>query len=248
LRFVYPVRYLLSWHRSESAVGQSRCGPLQSAPVSRPPLPRPNPAAWSEPHCLMTYGNMAPGRRCTHRGTCASGQPSIAGDAPSVTGPESVSRVGRPSHRMSATPSSIFTRRTLRGGVPRLVSHRTAGGDGHGYTRPTCRHLGRTTPLPALSARPSSGGRSALARAAADARQPSPPGHRRLLAGRVEGRFHSDGRDGIRLGVLENTPTSLAFCWSALGRQEIDRRADNQRGRPCVVMTSSSPDCSEQSD
>ncbi|MEV6332263.1 GNAT family N-acetyltransferase [Streptomyces sp. NPDC051909] len=57
----------------------------------------------------------------------------------------------------------------------------------------------------------------------------------RLLAGLVEERFRGEGRDGIRLAVLENTPTSLAF-WSALGWQEIDRRADNQHGRPCIVM------------
>ena len=42
-------------------------------------------------------------------------------------------------------------------------------------------------------------------------------------------------RNGIRLAVLENTPSSLAF-WSSLGWQEIDRRADNQHGRPCIVM------------
>ncbi|MCX4430382.1 GNAT family N-acetyltransferase [Streptomyces mirabilis] len=57
----------------------------------------------------------------------------------------------------------------------------------------------------------------------------------RRLTCLVEDRFRNDGRDGIRLAVLENTPTSLAF-WSSLGWHECDRRADNQRGRPCIVM------------
>jgi ribosomal protein S18 acetylase RimI-like enzyme len=57
----------------------------------------------------------------------------------------------------------------------------------------------------------------------------------RRLTGLVEERFRNEGRDGIRLAVLENTPVSLAF-WSSLGWQEIDRRTDNQHGRPCIVM------------
>ncbi|MCX4410250.1 GNAT family N-acetyltransferase [Streptomyces sp. NBC_00268] len=57
----------------------------------------------------------------------------------------------------------------------------------------------------------------------------------RQLTGRVEERFRHEGRDGIRLAVLENNPASLVF-WSSLGWQEIDRRTDNQHGRPCVVM------------
>ena len=50
----------------------------------------------------------------------------------------------------------------------------------------------------------------------------------RLLAGLVEERFRNEGRDGIRLAVLENTPSSLAF-WTSLGWREIDRRADGRR-------------------
>ncbi|MER5468275.1 GNAT family N-acetyltransferase [Streptomyces sp. NPDC002685] len=57
----------------------------------------------------------------------------------------------------------------------------------------------------------------------------------RRLAGLVEERFRHEGRDGLRLAVLENTPTSLAF-WTSLGWKEIDRRRDRQYGRPCIVM------------
>lgn len=57
----------------------------------------------------------------------------------------------------------------------------------------------------------------------------------RLLANRVEERFRSEDRDGIRLAVLESNPAALVF-WSSLGWQEIDRRADRQHGRPCIVM------------
>ncbi|MFJ9448474.1 GNAT family N-acetyltransferase [Kitasatospora sp. NPDC101235] len=57
----------------------------------------------------------------------------------------------------------------------------------------------------------------------------------RLLVDLVEDRFRHQGRDGIRLAVLESNPTALAF-WSSLGWQEIDRRPDVQHGRPCIVM------------
>ncbi|MFF2045412.1 GNAT family N-acetyltransferase [Kitasatospora sp. NPDC058170] len=57
----------------------------------------------------------------------------------------------------------------------------------------------------------------------------------RRLVDLVEERFRAEGRDGIRLAVLENRPSSLAF-WSSLGWQEIDRRPDVQHGRPCIVM------------
>ncbi|WP_405680531.1 GNAT family N-acetyltransferase [Streptomyces sp. NBC_00868] len=60
-------------------------------------------------------------------------------------------------------------------------------------------------------------------------------GFGRLLVDLVEERFRSEGRDGVRLAVLENRPPSLAF-WSSLGWQEIDRRPDVQHGRPCIVM------------
>ncbi|MEU6878824.1 GNAT family N-acetyltransferase [Streptomyces sp. NPDC046712] len=57
----------------------------------------------------------------------------------------------------------------------------------------------------------------------------------RLLVGLAEERFRSEGRSGVRLAVLENNPAALTF-WSSLGWQEIDRRADRQHGRPCIVM------------
>ncbi|MFF3886254.1 GNAT family N-acetyltransferase [Streptomyces sp. NPDC001914] len=57
----------------------------------------------------------------------------------------------------------------------------------------------------------------------------------RRLAGLVEDRYRREGREGLRLAVLENTPASLAF-WSSLGWHEIDRRTDRQYGRPCIVM------------
>ncbi|MFI9826001.1 GNAT family N-acetyltransferase [Streptomyces sp. NPDC052013] len=57
----------------------------------------------------------------------------------------------------------------------------------------------------------------------------------RQLVSIIEERFRGQNHHGIRLAVLENTPSSLAF-WSSLGWQEIDRRTDNQHGRPCIVM------------
>ncbi|MER5651548.1 GNAT family N-acetyltransferase [Streptomyces sp. NPDC102256] len=57
----------------------------------------------------------------------------------------------------------------------------------------------------------------------------------RLLVRAVEERFLGQGRDGLRLAVLENNPSASAF-WSSLGWQEIDRRADVRFERPCVVM------------
>lgn len=60
-------------------------------------------------------------------------------------------------------------------------------------------------------------------------------GHGRLLANLAEERLRSQGRNGVRLAVLESNPAALAF-WSSLGWQEIDRRPDAQYGRPCIVM------------
>ncbi|QKV96932.1 GNAT family N-acetyltransferase [Streptomyces sp. NA02950] len=57
----------------------------------------------------------------------------------------------------------------------------------------------------------------------------------RQLTAIVEERLRKRHHHGIRLAVLENTPSSTAF-WSSLGWREIDRRPDNQHGRPCVVM------------
>lgn len=60
-------------------------------------------------------------------------------------------------------------------------------------------------------------------------------GHGRLLANLVEERLRAEGRSGVRLAVLENNPTALAF-WGSLGWQELDRRPDPQYGRPCIIM------------
>lgn len=57
----------------------------------------------------------------------------------------------------------------------------------------------------------------------------------RLLVAAVEERFRRQGRDGLRIAVLENNPSASAF-WSSLGWREIDRRRDIQLGRPCIVM------------
>ncbi|MGW1882886.1 GNAT family N-acetyltransferase [Streptomyces sp. NPDC001970] len=57
----------------------------------------------------------------------------------------------------------------------------------------------------------------------------------RLLVNLVEKQLRSKRRNGIRLAVLENNPSALTF-WSSLSWQEIDRRADNRHGRPCIVM------------
>ncbi|MFE9809094.1 GNAT family N-acetyltransferase [Streptomyces sp. NPDC005548] len=57
----------------------------------------------------------------------------------------------------------------------------------------------------------------------------------RLLVRAVEERYLGQGRDGLRLAVLENNPSASAF-WSSLGWQEIDRRIDVQFERPCIVM------------
>ncbi|MHB9759698.1 GNAT family N-acetyltransferase [Streptomyces sp. BYX5S] len=60
-------------------------------------------------------------------------------------------------------------------------------------------------------------------------------GHGRGLAEAVEERFRTAGAAGARLAVLDDNPKALAF-WTALGYEEIDRRADLQRGRPCRVL------------
>ncbi|WP_435974771.1 GNAT family N-acetyltransferase [Streptomyces sp. Qhu_M48] len=60
-------------------------------------------------------------------------------------------------------------------------------------------------------------------------------GHGRRLATYVEDRFRTEGRDGLRLAVLEDNPEALAF-WTSLGYEETDRRPDRAHGRPCVVM------------
>ena len=57
----------------------------------------------------------------------------------------------------------------------------------------------------------------------------------RRLADLIEERFRGEDREGLRLAVLENNPSALAF-WSTLGWQEIDRRKDREHGRPSIVM------------
>lgn len=60
-------------------------------------------------------------------------------------------------------------------------------------------------------------------------------GYGRELATAVEDRFRTAGRTGIRLAVLDANTGALAF-WTALGYEEIDRRPDLERGRPCRVL------------
>ncbi|MFI1399036.1 GNAT family N-acetyltransferase [Streptomyces sp. NPDC020681] len=57
----------------------------------------------------------------------------------------------------------------------------------------------------------------------------------RELVDVVERRFRAEGREGIRLAVLENHAPALAF-WTSLGWHEIDRRRDVQHDRPCIVL------------
>lgn len=63
----------------------------------------------------------------------------------------------------------------------------------------------------------------------------------RLLVGAIEERFRGEGREGLRLAVLENNPSAEAF-WTSLGWREIDRRPDVQFGRPCIVMHKQLPE------
>ena len=60
-------------------------------------------------------------------------------------------------------------------------------------------------------------------------------GYGRQLASLVEDRFRDAGRTAVRLAVLDNNPKGLAF-WTALGYEVIDRRRDQQLGRPCAVL------------
>ncbi|WP_424212505.1 GNAT family N-acetyltransferase [Streptomyces sp. BI20] len=60
-------------------------------------------------------------------------------------------------------------------------------------------------------------------------------GHGRTLAGLVEDRFREAGRAGLRLAVLENNPSALAF-WDALGYEELRRGTEREHGRPCRVL------------
>jgi len=60
-------------------------------------------------------------------------------------------------------------------------------------------------------------------------------GFGRQLASLVEDRFRAAGRTAVRLAVLDNNPSALAF-WTTLGYEVIDHRPDRQLGRPCAVL------------
>ncbi|MGW5868699.1 GNAT family N-acetyltransferase [Streptomyces sp. NPDC055239] len=60
-------------------------------------------------------------------------------------------------------------------------------------------------------------------------------GYGRELAARIEERFRADGRDGVRIAVLEGNAAGLAF-WGRLGYEVIDHRRDRDADRPCAVL------------
>ncbi|MER5810462.1 GNAT family N-acetyltransferase [Streptomyces sp. NPDC002033] len=60
-------------------------------------------------------------------------------------------------------------------------------------------------------------------------------GHGRAVATMVEDRFRAAGRTGLRIAVLEENTTALAF-WRAQGYALLRRAPDRERGRPCQVM------------
>lgn len=57
----------------------------------------------------------------------------------------------------------------------------------------------------------------------------------RAIVRLVEDRFRDHPAGGLRLAVLENNPSALAF-WGALGWREIDRRPDLRLGRAAIVL------------
>lgn len=60
-------------------------------------------------------------------------------------------------------------------------------------------------------------------------------GHGRAFVGKIEERFRGNGRDGVRVAVLEGNKAGLAF-WGTLGYEVIDHRRDLDAGRPCAVL------------
>ncbi|MFC8127089.1 GNAT family N-acetyltransferase [Streptomyces sp. NPDC057302] len=60
-------------------------------------------------------------------------------------------------------------------------------------------------------------------------------GYGREFAARIEEHFRQEGRDAVRLAVLDGNDTALAF-WSGLGYEVIDHRRDIDAGRPCAVL------------
>nr|WP_260859850.1 bifunctional GNAT family N-acetyltransferase/NUDIX hydrolase [Streptomyces cupreus] len=57
----------------------------------------------------------------------------------------------------------------------------------------------------------------------------------RRIARGVEDRFRGAGRTAVRLAVLDNNPSGLAF-WTALGYEVVDHREDRRLARPCSVL------------
>jgi ribosomal protein S18 acetylase RimI-like enzyme len=57
----------------------------------------------------------------------------------------------------------------------------------------------------------------------------------RAITGLIEDRFRGHPAGGLRLAVLANNPSGLAF-WTALGWREIDRRPDLRLGRAAIVL------------
>ncbi|WP_330458518.1 GNAT family N-acetyltransferase [Streptomyces sp. NBC_00820] len=60
-------------------------------------------------------------------------------------------------------------------------------------------------------------------------------GYGRRIATLVEERFRADGRDAVRLAVLDGNTKGLAF-WTALGYRVVAHRPDRALGRPCAVL------------
>lgn len=60
-------------------------------------------------------------------------------------------------------------------------------------------------------------------------------GHGRKFVAKIEERLRGDGRDGVRIAVLEGNEAGLAF-WGSLGYEVIDHRRDLEADRPCAVL------------
>ncbi|MCO4695766.1 GNAT family N-acetyltransferase [Streptomyces sp. RO-S4] len=60
-------------------------------------------------------------------------------------------------------------------------------------------------------------------------------GHGRRLAELVEDRLRAAGRTAVRLAVLDENTTGLAY-WTALGYTAVDHRQDHRLRRPCTVL------------
>ncbi|MGW7071436.1 N-acetyltransferase family protein [Streptomyces sp. NPDC054855] len=60
-------------------------------------------------------------------------------------------------------------------------------------------------------------------------------GYGRDFVSKIEERFRGNGRDGVRIAVLEGNEAALAF-WNTLGYEVIDHRRDLDADRPCAVL------------